>query len=170
MVDSVAKQPSPNRSYSSKRDESVLSSEPQFFVGVDPSATVEEMENAIWQNIGGHEIISLVRRDLVDGINSDYSLVSNLKKLFQEYNPQTIFSIENVSATFFSRFGIKLEDYVPDDRKLSQIAGSPASPVILDNKGNIVIYTKNLDGDKEVEVQLLSTGNILRDTIYGDPF
>jgi hypothetical protein len=166
MVDSVARQPEPDRSYSTRRDESVLSSEPQFFVGVDPAATVEEMENAIWQNIGGHEIISLVRRDLVDGINLDYSLVSNLAKLFQEYNPKTIFSIEDVSATIFARFGIKLEKYVPSLRALALIDENLKSPVVLDDAGKIVIYLSNVEDDKEIEVQTINSEDILRDTIY----
>jgi hypothetical protein len=166
MVNSVANQPNPDRSYSTKRDDSVLSSEPQFFVGVDPAATIEEMENAIWQNIGGHEIISLVRRDLVEGINLDYSLVSNLSKFFQEYNPKTIFSIENVSANFFERFGIKLERYVPSVRSLGLIREGLTSPVTLDERGRVVVYLSNIEDNKEVEVQILNSGNLLRDTIY----
>jgi hypothetical protein len=166
MISPVARQPEPGRSYSTKRDDSVLSSEPQFFVGVDPAATVEDLENAIWQNIGGHEIISLVRRDLIDGINLDYSLISNLSKLFQEYNPKTIFSIEDVSATIFARFGIKLEKYVPSLRSLALIDEGIESPVVLDESGNIVVYLSNVEDDKEIEIQTINSGDILRDTIY----
>lgn len=166
IPDSVARQPKTTDSYSTKRDSSVLSGEPQFFVGLDPAVTVEEMENAIWQNIGGHELISLVRRDLIDGINLDYSLVSNLKKLFQEYNPQTIFSIENVSANFFARFGIKLEKHIPSTEELALIDEEITQPVVLDQNGSIVIYLSNLSDDKEVEVQILNSSDILRDTIY----
>jgi hypothetical protein len=170
MLESFAKQPSPGDSYSAKQDESVLSSEPQFFVGVDPAATIEEMENAIWQNIGGHEIISLVRRDLVDGINLDYSLVSNLKRLFQEYNPLTIFSIENSASVIFERFGIKLEKYVPSARKLSQIDPDLTVPVTVDSDGRVVVYVQDIREDQEVEVQVLGSQQILRDTIYENTF
>ena len=167
MVNPIANQPQPNRVYSTKRDDSVLSSEPQFFVGIDPAATVEEMENAIWQNIGGHEIISLVRRDLVDGVNINYSLINNLKKLREEYNPQTIFSIDNVSLNFFSRFGLKLEDYVPSTRSLSQIVGGLESPVSKNTQGTgLAIYVANISDDQEVEVQIINSENVFRDTIY----
>lgn len=170
MIESFAKQPDPSDSYSAKRDESVLSSEPQFFVGLDPAATIEEMENAIWQNIGGHEIISLVRRDLVDGINLDYSLVSNLKRLFQEYNPLTIFSIENSASVIFQRFGIKLEKYVPSPRKLFQVQPGLTVPVARDSEGQVVIYVQNIRDDQEVEAQILGSQRILRDTIYENTF
>jgi hypothetical protein len=167
MVNPIANQPTPNRVYSTKRDDAVLSSEPQFFVGIDPAATVEDMENAIWQNIGGHEIISLVRRDLVDGININYSLINNLKKLREEYNPQTIFSIDNVSLNFFSRFGLKLEDYVPSTKILSQISEGLESPVSQNIQGKgLAIYVANISDDQEVEVQIINSEKIFRDTIY----
>jgi hypothetical protein len=170
VVNSVARQPLPEDPYSSKRDESVLSSEPQFFVGVDPTATIEEMENAIWQNIGGHEIISLVRRDLVDGTNVDYSVINNLKKLFEEYNPRTIFSIENSASAIFQRFGIKLENYVPSTRKLLQIREGLTVPVTRDEDGQVVVYVQDVRDDQEVEVQILGSRRILRDTIYESTF
>lgn len=170
MISSSARQPMPEDSYSPKRDESVLSSEPQFFVGVDPTATVEEMENAIWQNIGGHEIISLVRRDLVDGTNLDYSLIGNLRKLFQEYNPLTIFSIENSSAIIFQRFGIKLEKYIPSATALARISADLTIPVARDENGKVVIYVSNIRDDQEVEVQILGSQRVLRDTIYESTF
>jgi len=167
MVNSLANQPKPERNYSTKTDASVLPSEPQFFVGIDPAATIEEMENAIWQNIGGHEIISLVRRDLVDGININYSLVSNLKKLREEYNPSTIFSIENVSANLFERFGLRLENYVPSVRALGQISANITSPVVKNPSGpGVAIYVSNLLEDQEIEVQVISSGRLFRDTIY----
>lgn len=167
MVNPIANQPIPQRKYSSKTDSSVLPSEPQFFLGIDPSSTVEDMENAIWQNIGGHEIISLVRRDLVDGINVNYSLVNNLKKLQEEYNPQTIFSIDNVSTNFFNRFGLKLEDYIPSVRSLQQISDEITVPVVAaDGIGGAIIYVSNLAEDQEVEVQSISSEELFRDTIY----
>lgn len=168
MVSSSANQPIPDRSYSAKKDESVLSSEPQFFVGLDPAATVEEMENAIWQNIGGHEIISLVRRDLVDGVNIDYSLINNLKQLFQEYNPRTIFSIQNSSAVFFERFGIKLEKYIPSIRSLQAVDSDLKIPVIFDPLSGVSILVRNIAENEEVEVETITSQKISRDTIYGE--
>jgi hypothetical protein len=166
MVNPIANQPIPQRDYSTKNDNSVLPSEPQFFLGVDPTSRIEDMENAIWQNIGGHEIISLVRRDLVDGINTNYSLVSNLRKLREEYNPQTIFSIENVASNFFEKFGIRLETHVPSVRSLSNIKKGLTSPVTLENDGSIAIYVANPLEDQEVEVQVITSRNVFRDTIY----
>lgn len=168
MVSSSANQPAPDRSYSAKKDESVLPSDPQFFVGLDPSATVEEMENAIWQNIGGHEIISLVRRDLVDGVNIDYSLINNLRQLFQEYNPRTIFSIQNSSAAFFERFGIKLERHVPSVRSLQGIRPDLSIPVDFNQSEGISIFVRDVSENQEIEVEMITSEKISRDTIYGE--
>ena len=168
MSGSVANQPDPGIRYYAKRDDSVKSADPQFFVGVDPAATIEEMENAIWQNIGGHEIISLVRRDLVDGINLDYTLINNLRKLYEEYNPQNIISIEDSSRRFFDSFGIKLENHVPSDDSLSKIDENLIVPVGLSDDLRIIVYVKDIRDNQEVEVQSLVSEALFRDTIYGE--
>ena len=89
MVDAVANQPDPSIRPVSKLEKFKIA-DPQYILSVDPTATVEEMTNTLWQNIGGHEIISIVRRDLVDGSNTNYGRISELQKLFIEFNPQTI--------------------------------------------------------------------------------
>jgi hypothetical protein len=166
LVSAIPNQPEPGNPYYSQRDNSTKTGDPQFFVLTDPAATVEEMENAIWQNIGGHEIISLARRDLVDGINLDYNLINNLKSLQEEYNPQTIFPIEDIITKYFERFGLKFQDFVPDPESLSRIDDGIDSPVILDDNGDIVIYVKNIKDNQEVEIQILGSQELLRDTIY----
>lgn len=164
MVSSTPNIPESSGSYFANNDNSTKTGDPQFFVLSDPAATVEEMENAIWQNIGGHEIISLARRDLLDGINLNYNLISNLKELQREYNPQTILPIEDIIAKYFERFGLKFENFLPSARQLQSQGAS--SPVELDSEGNIVIYVKNIKDNQEVEVQVLGAEGLFRDTIY----
>lgn len=166
MISSTPNHPDLNSPYFSGSDSSVKTGDPQFFVLSDPAATVEEMENAIWQNIGGHEIISLARRDLVDGKNLDYKLINNLKDLQEEYNSKTIFPIEDIITKYFERFGLRLEDFVPTSESLSRIDGGVNSPVVLDQNNNVVIYVKNIKDNQDVEVQVLGSQQLLRDTIY----
>lgn len=168
MVNSTPLVPDELEPYYSRRDDSTKNADPQFFVVADPASTVEDMENAIWQNIGGHEIISLARRDLVDGINLDYTLINNLKELQQEYNPKTIFAIEDVATTTFKRFGLSFANFLPTVEELEAIQEGLSSPVVLDDSGNIVIYVKNIRDDQEVEAQIISSEELLRDTIYGE--
>lgn len=166
MLSSKPNQPEIINPYSSQTDSSVKTGDPQFFVLTDPLATTQDMENAIWQNIGGHEIISLARRDLVDGKNLNYSLINNLASLQEEYNPKTIFPIEDIITKYFERFGLSLEKFLPSQRDLNNIEAGLASPVILDENKNVVVYVRNIKDNQEVEIQIIQSQELLRDTIY----
>jgi len=166
LVSSIPNQPELVEPYFSQRDDSTKTGDPQFFVLTDSAFTVEDLENAIWQNIGGHEIISLARRDLVDGQNLDYKLINNLKDLQEEYNPKTIFLIEDIITKYFDRFGLKFENFLPSSQALSRIDDGIDQPVVLDDDSNIVVYVKNIKENQEVEIQVLGSEALLRDTIY----
>lgn len=166
MVDSIPNRPSSENPYFSQRDASVKTADPQFFVISDSTATIEELENALWQNIGGHEIISLSRRDLVDGKNLDYTLINNLRQLSEEYDPKTLFAIEDTSVKYFNKFGLKFENFLPSDQSLEEISAGLRSPVVMDEDGNVVIYVKNIKDNQEVEIQAIAADELLRDTIY----
>lgn len=166
MVSAIPNQPELVEPYFSQRDDSTKTGDPQFFVLTDSAFTVEDLENAIWQNIGGHEIISLARRDLVDGQNLDYKLINNLKDLQEEYNPKTIFPIEDIITKYFDRFGLKFENFLPSSEALSRIDDGIDQPVVLDDDNNIVVYVKNIKENQEVEIQVLGSEALLRDTIY----
>lgn len=164
MVDAVANQPEP---VSKNIIDSLKIADPQFILSTDPAATIEEMQNTLWQSIGGHEIISLARRDLVDGKNINYQLISDLQKLFAEYNPKTIASIENSTPLYFGKFGIKFERYLPSQYDLEQIDPTLQNPIAVDANNNITIYVSNIKDSYDVEVQSITSQEIFRDTIYG---
>lgn len=167
MVDAVANQPAPEFRPASKL-ESFKVADPQYILSIDPATTIEEMENVLFQNVGGHEIISLARRDLVDGKNINYNIIADLPKLFAEYNSKTIASIENISPLYFNKFGIKFENYLPSDLALSRISTGLQNPVTIDPvTNNITIYVANMRDSYEVEVQAITSEELFRDTIYG---
>jgi hypothetical protein len=167
LVNAVANQPAPPTPPSGGQKNFKVA-DPQFVLSADPTASTEEMENAIWQAIGGHEIISLARRDLIDGKNINYSLISELQKLFAEYNPKTIISIENATPLYFNNFGIRFEQYVPSQRLLSETVEGLKNPISIDDKNNITIYVSNIKDSYDVEIQSITAQEVLRDTIYGE--
>jgi hypothetical protein len=165
LVNPVANQPEPSSGNRQKLDAFKIA-DPQYILSTDPAATIEEMQNTLWQGIGGHEIISLARRDLVDGKNINYGLISDLQQLFTEYNPKTIASIENASPLYFNNFGIIFESYLPSESDLSQIDPFLENPVTLGENNTITIYVSNIKDSYEVEVQSLTSQGLFRDTIY----
>jgi len=167
MVEAVANQPEKYRPASPFSKFKVA--DPQYILSIDPAATIEEMENALWQQIGGHELISLIRRDLIDGINPNYNIISDLERLYKEYSPKTIIPIENTSQALFNSYGIVFNRYLPSEDSLSALETSPSNPVGVEENGNtfdIYIYVADLPESYEIDVQSLSVEDIFRDTIY----
>jgi hypothetical protein len=169
LVNPVANQPDPDFFPTSKLSRFKVA-DPQYILSVDPTSTIEEMQNTLWQGIGGHEIISIVRRDLVDGSNSNFNLIFDLKQLFAEYNPKTILSSENSTPLYFNAFAIKFEKFLPPERLLKRIREDLANPIEVDEEGRIFIYVKDLKSSFEVQVQSITAEESFRDTIYGEEF
>ena len=165
MVDAVAKQPESINANTFKLDRFKIA-DPQYIISTDPAATIEEMQNTLWQNIGGHEIISLARRDLVDGKRINYQIIADLQKLQAEYNSKTIISIENSSPFYFNNLGIKFEKYLPSEDALQTVDPNLSNPVTIDDNNSITIYVSNIKDSYEVEVQSITSEELLRDTIY----
>lgn len=165
MVDAVANQPSPIYQSVNKLSRFKVA-DPQYVVSKDPATSTSEMEEALLQDIGGHEILSVMRRNVVDGTNIDYQIVSGLDKLAEEYNSKTIMSIEDSSYRYFNLFGIRFENYVPSQSALSLINTQLVNPVAIDANNSLTIYVSNIEDFYEVEVQSITSGELLRDTIY----
>jgi len=165
MVDAVANQPNSLNENTFKLDRFKIA-DPQHIVSTDPAANVEEMQNTLWQNIGGHEIISLARRDLVSGKRISYQIIADLQKLDSEYNPRSIISIENSSPFYFNNFGIKFEKYLPSEDALQTVDPNLSNPITINANNDITIYVSNIKDSYEVEVQSIASEELLRDTIY----
>jgi hypothetical protein len=164
LVDAVANQPLPENAV--KKLERFKIADPQYVLSTSPAQTINDMENLILQGIGGHEILSLARRDLIDGKNISYGIVSSLQKLFEEYNPKTIVSLENTSFSYFKSLGVSFEKFLPSEKALDGIAPGLKNPISIDSQENITIYVSNVKDFHEVEVQSLTSEEVLRDIIY----
>lgn len=120
------------------------------------------MLDLIFENIGGQEIIDMVRNDLVNGQNVVYQPIKNLLDINLQNNPKNILSLENTSETIFNNFPIRLDVHIP-----SVGNGPNGSNVYMDPlNGNIVIDLINMQNGEQVEVQISTAGVLLDDTIY----
>lgn len=166
MVNAIANQPE-------RRPASPISrfkvADPQYILSTDPESTVEDMENALWQQIGGHEIISLIRREMVDGTNKNYSIISDLEDLAREYFSQNIIPIKNTSELYFNSFNIIFNNYLPSEESLASLSVPQINPVGVeqtDNAFEVYVYVADIADSMEVEVQSISVNEVLHDTIY----
>jgi hypothetical protein len=162
----IGRRPSPTpqipRPEDPKEDKSVKSASPDIILIDQNDLPIDLILKLTLEKIGGQELISLVRHDTVNGQNIVYQPVKNISDLAISYNPQNIINIPDTAEIYFKNFAIKMENHIVQDTN-----ETPPESVYIDSvSGNIVIETVNLKADYEVEVQMVTSGQIFNDTIY----
>jgi hypothetical protein len=128
----------------------------------DETTPIELMTDLIFEDIGGQELINIIRADAITGTNVSYVPIKNLTSLFFQYNPQNILALQDADKNYFKKFPINFGARVP-------VCGTGPNCAIVyieAETGNLIINVINMGKDEQVEVSLISEGNILDDTIY----
>ena len=144
--------------------ESIKTATPDLIIFEDEGVPIEVMTDLLFENIGGQELINISRNDLINGQSLIYRPIKNLNTLSSKYNSQTLVPIADTSNSYFNNFAIKLENYIPS------IGTGPVGAIVYieEDTNNLIINVINLQDDERVEVQILSRGSVLNDTIYID--
>jgi hypothetical protein len=122
----------------------------------DSALPIEIMSDLIFENIGGQELISIVRSDIVNGQKISYQPIKNLSAIQQQYNPNNILGLQQTANRFFAGFSIKLEDRIPEVGN-----GLNGENVYFDETtGDLVIEFVNLNNDEQIETQITVNGTI----------
>lgn len=137
---------------------------PDIILVNNDSLPIELMSDLIFEDIGGQEIINIIRNDMVNGQNVIYRPIKNLSDINSQYNSNNIITLENTADSYFKNFPIKLETHVP----LVGTGPAPDYPTVYIDpaNGNLVINVVNMANDEQVEVQIVTRGSLLNDTIY----
>jgi len=135
---------------------------PDLILFDDKQIPEETMIDLVFEDIGGQEMINIVRNDLVNGQNQNRQVVRNLSQINLDYNPNNILSLQNTSDVYFKNFPIRFEKRVPD------VGTGPNGEIVYleAETGNIIINVINMETDEQVEVEILNGGEILNGTIY----
>lgn len=135
---------------------------PDLILNSEDVLPVELLTDLIFQNIGGQEIISIARNDIVNGQNVLYSPISNLSSIAFEYNGKTLLPVSNPSDTYFKNFSIRYQDHIPDEG-----TGPNGETVYFDPEtGDLVINVVNVPPDLQVDVRIYTVDEVIDDTIY----
>jgi len=113
------------------------------------------MFDQIFENIGGQELISITRSDIVNGQKISYQPIKNLSAIQQRYNSNNILSLQQTADKFFAGFSIKLEDKIPETGN-----GTNGENVYLNAAGDLIIEFINVNPDEQVETQISVSGTI----------
>ena len=128
----------------------------------ETSVPTDGMFDQIFENIGGQELISITRSDIVNGQKISYQPIKNLSAIQQRYNPNNILSLQQTADKFFAGFSIKLEDKIPETGN-----GTNGENVYLNATGDLIIEFINVNPDEQVETQI-SVGGTIYEADLGD--
>lgn len=122
----------------------------------DDSFPVSLMTDLIFEDIGGEELISIARRDTVNGQDITYQPIKNLSSIEQQYNPNNIVSLQATVDKYFANFPIKLDNKIPEAG-----TGVDGNYIYIDPlTGNLVIEAVNLEPEELIEIQIATSGTI----------
>lgn len=135
---------------------------PDIILFDNEAVPIEIMTDLIFENIGGQELINIVRSDIVNGQDVIYQPIKNLSSVYFQYNPQNILGLQDIDFNYFKKFPINFANKIPNCG-----TGPNCSIVYIDpDTGDLIINVINMANDEQVEVSIISDGVVLDDTIY----
>jgi hypothetical protein len=75
---------------------------------------IELLTDLLFEDIGGIEILTIARSDLINGQNFSYGLIANSAELAKAYSPDNFFKVPGGTSDIFENFPIKFAVHVPD--------------------------------------------------------
>lgn len=154
-----------------RREQPVKIATPDLILFDDQGVEVEIMADLLFENIGGQELISISRNDIINGQDVINQPIKNINDIALQYNSQNIIFSPQNSASIFNSFPIKFENYLPNiqiDEPENPLNPNKNKIVYLDNNGNLTVELINLNPGYQVEIQILNSEDRLSDTIYVD--
>ena len=178
-VDATASIP---KAIASADDNSVKIATPDLIIFDDEVMSIETMTDLVFEDIGGYELATISRHDLINGQKVIYAPIKNLTDLYLQYNPNNVLRLQS-SDSYFKSLSLSIFDRLPDcgtGYDISPPIGNPnetdktkwtktpnCKSVYIDPiTGDLVINLINMKKNEQVEVQVLTSGDIFSDTIY----
>jgi hypothetical protein len=117
----------------------------------------------LFEAVGGTEIISLVRRDTVEGQNPYYDLISNLSSITKQYEPTQLIARQKPNQTIFDLYAIDLNRKIPTvsslrDKKLQNF-------FYIDTNGDLVVELDNMFPDELIQLEIAGSGTIISESL-----
>lgn len=163
-------------------DKSVKIATPDLILFNDEAMSIEIMTDLIFEDIGGYELATISRHDLVNGQKVVYAPIKNLTDLYLQYNPNNVLRLQS-SDSYLKSLSLSIFDHLPncgtgydispppnnlnETDKTKWIKTPNCKSVYIDPiSGDLVINLINVKENEQAEVQVLTSGDIFSDTIY----
>ena len=156
---------------------SVKIATPDLLIFGEQVVAIEIMTDLIFEDIGGFELATISRHDLVNGQTVIYEPIKNLTDLYLQYNPNNVLRLQSADS-FFSSLAITLANYLPKYGNGYDLIGTNpdltkrvkvynGKSIYIDPiSGDLVINLVNVKENEQVEVEILTAGGTYDDTIY----
>ena len=156
---------------------SVKIATPDLLIFGEQVVAIEIMTDLIFEDIGGFELATISRHDLVNGQKVIYAPIKNLTDLYLQYNPNNVLRLQS-SDSYFKSLALSIFNHLPvcgngydlvgTDPDLTKRTKVPnCKSVYIDPiTGDLVINLVNVKEGEQAEVEILTAGNIFDDTIY----
>ncbi len=113
-------------------------------------SSVDQITQELFEDLSLDEIMAMGRSETVLGMNITYQPIKNVASIYFQYNPKNILALAGVAESESQEIGIDLSKHLIDD------------PIAIDpTTGEIVIGFKNLNGSDRIEVEVISSGDII---------
>lgn len=132
---------------------------PDIILFSQDTLPVDAMADLIFEDIGGHELINMLRHDTVKGQNLNYSLISNTKDVAKSYSSRNIIFAPGAIEEFFKNFAIRLDIHNPET-----VAANNSENIYIDRilvPNSLVVEVTNMEKNEQVEIQVLNSGEYL---------
>ena len=158
-------------------DDSVKVATLDLILEQEDTMSIEIMTDLIFEDIGGYELATISRHDLVNGQKVIYAPIKNLTDLYLQYNPNNVLRLQS-SDSYFKSLALSIFNHLPvcgngydlvgTDPDLTKRTKVPnCKSVYIDPlTGDLVINLINVKEGEQAEVEVLTAGNIFDDTIY----
>lgn len=167
---------------SASQNNSVKIATPDLILSNNEVMSIEIMTDLIFEDIGGYELATISRHDLVNGQKVIYTPIKNLTDLYLQYNPNNVLSLQ-ASDSYFKSLSLSIFDHLPvcgTGYDISPPLGNPGEQdktkwtktyncksVYIDPiTGDLVINLINVKEGEQAEINILSSGKIFDDTIH----
>jgi hypothetical protein len=94
--------------------QSVRPATPDLILFNEQNFPIEFITDLLFEEIGGIEILSVTRGDIVNGQNLSYNIISNSAQLAKVYSSNTFIRIPGNINELFENFPIRFAVHVPD--------------------------------------------------------
>jgi hypothetical protein len=166
---------------------SVKIATPDLILFDEEKMEADNMTDLVFEDIGGYELATISRHDLVNGQKVIYAPIKNLTDLYLQYNPNNVLRLQS-SDSYFKSLSLSIFDRLPvcgtgyditpppppvndpgyiERDKTKWIKTPNCKAVYIDPiTGDLVINLINMKKNEQVEVQVLTDGEVFSDTIY----